>query len=158
MTPTPSAASSPNRRQAAAAAATARRKLAKRALHAGNILLLVAADWTLQQSGIEAHRVAAFSTYAVLGVAALLLAAEWLPKAVDAFAPANRSALHAAPAFLSRQTSLPVRGREVLRESAVKAGILSPPSNVNTRNYTSGCVVNPDSLPHSIVSNRLAYV
>ena len=30
------------------------------------------------------------------GVAALLLAAEWLPVPVDAFAPANRSALQTA--------------------------------------------------------------
>ena len=95
MTPTPSAASSPNRRQAAAAAATARRKLAKRALHVGNVLLLlVAADWVLQQQpGIEAHRVATVSAYMLQGVAALLLAAEWLPGAVAVFTPADRSAL-----------------------------------------------------------------
>ena len=57
MTPTPSSSPTSRRRQAAAAA-TARRKLAKRALHVGNVLLLlVAADWVLQQPGIEAHRV-----------------------------------------------------------------------------------------------------
>ena len=94
MTPTPSSSPTSRRRQAAAAAATARRKLAKRALHLGNVLLLlVAADWALQLPGIEAHRVAAVSAYVLQGVAALLLAAEWLPGAVAVFTPANRSAL-----------------------------------------------------------------
>ena len=75
-------------------AATARRKLAKRALHVGNVLLLlVAADWVLQQPGVEAHRVAAVSAYVLQGVAALLLAAEWLPGAVAVFTPADHSKL-----------------------------------------------------------------
>ena len=94
MTPTPSASPSHNRRQAAAAAATARRKLAKRALHVGNVLLLLlTADWVLQQPGVEAHRMATVSAYTLQGVAALLLAAEWLPGAVAVFTPADRSAL-----------------------------------------------------------------
>ena len=95
MTPPPSAASSPNRRQAAAAAATARRKLAKRALHVGNVLLLLlTADWVLQQPGVEAHRVATVSAaYMLQGVAALLLAAEWLPGAVAVFTPADKEKL-----------------------------------------------------------------
>ena len=93
MTPTPS--SSPiSRRRQAAAAATARRKLAKRALHVGNVLLLLlTADWVLQQPGVEAHRVATVSAYTLQGVAALLLAAEWLPGAVAVFTPVDRSAL-----------------------------------------------------------------
>ena len=49
MPPTPSSSPNSCRRQAAAAA-TARRKLAKRALHVGNVLLLLlTADWVLQQ-------------------------------------------------------------------------------------------------------------
>ena len=95
MTPTPSSSPASRRRQAAAAAATARRKLlAKRALHVGNVLLLLlTADWVLQQPGVEAHRVATVSAYMLQGVAALLLAAEWLPGAVAVFTPADRSAL-----------------------------------------------------------------
>ena len=93
MTPTPSSSPTSRRRQAAAAA-TARRKLAKRALHVGNVLLLlVAADWALQLPGIEAHRVAAVSAYMLQGVAALLLAAEWLPGAVAVFTPADTDKL-----------------------------------------------------------------
>ena len=91
---TPTSSYSPDRRQAAAAAATARRKLAKRALRVGNVLLLlVAADWALQQPGVEAHRVAAVSAYVLQGAAALLLAAEWLPGAVAVFTPADKDKL-----------------------------------------------------------------
>ena len=94
MTPTPSSSPTSRRRQVATAAATARRKLAKRALHVGNVLLLLlTADWVLQQPGVEAHRVATVSAYMLQGVAALLLAAEWLPGAVAVFTPADRSAL-----------------------------------------------------------------
>ena len=93
MTPTPSSSPTSRCRQAAAAA-TARRKLAKRALHVGNVLLLLlTADWVLQQPGIEAHRVAAVSAYVLQGIAALLLAAEWLPGAVAVFTPANKTQL-----------------------------------------------------------------
>ena len=93
MTPTPSSSPTSRRRQAAAAA-TARRKLAKRALHVGNVLLLlVAADWVLQQPGVEAHRVATVCAYTLQGVAALLLAAEWLPGAVAVFTPADKNKL-----------------------------------------------------------------
>ena len=43
-------------------AATARRKLAKRALYVGQVLLLLlTADWVLQETGVEAHRVVAVS-------------------------------------------------------------------------------------------------
>ena len=93
MTPTPSSSSPASRCRQAAAAATARRKLAKRALHVGNVLLLLTADWVLQQPGVEAHRMATVSAYTLQGVAALLLAAEWLPGAVAVFTPADRSAL-----------------------------------------------------------------
>ena len=56
-------------------AATARRKLAKRALHVGNVLLLLlTADWVLQETGVEAHRVVAVSAYMLQGAGALLLA------------------------------------------------------------------------------------
>ena len=98
MTPTPSSSPASRRRQAAAAATARRKLLAKRALHVGNVLLLlVAADWVLQQPGVEAHRVAAVSAYMLQqGAAALLLAAEWLPGAVAVFTPADRSALQTA--------------------------------------------------------------
>ena len=90
----PSSSPTPRRRQAAAAAATARRKLAKRALHVGNILLLLlTADWVLQQPGVEAHCVATVSACMLQGVAALLLAAEWLPGAVAVFTPADKEKL-----------------------------------------------------------------
>ena len=105
MTPTPSSSPTSRRRQAAAAA-TARRKLAKRALHVGNVLLLlVAADWVLQQPGVEAHRVATVSAYMLQGVAALLLAAEWLPGAVAVFTPADLSALRTGPRSFNRMIS-----------------------------------------------------
>ena len=75
-------------------AATARRKLAKRALYVGQVLLLLlTADWVLQQPGVEAHRVATVSAYTLQGVAALLLAAEWLPGAVAVFTPADKDKL-----------------------------------------------------------------
>ena len=94
MTPTPSSSPPPTRRRQAGAAATARRKLAKRALHVGNVLLLLlTADWVLQQPGVEAHRVATVSAYTLQGVAALLLAAEWLPGAVAVFTPADKDKL-----------------------------------------------------------------
>ena len=93
MTSTPSSSPASRRRQAAAAA-TARRKLAKRALHVGNVLLLLlTADWVLQQPGIEAHRVATVSAYMLQGAGALLLAAEWLPGAVAVFTPADTGKL-----------------------------------------------------------------
>ena len=93
MTPTPSSSPASRRRQAAAAA-TARRKLAKRALHVGNVLLLLlTADWVLQEPGVEAHRVVAVSAYMLQGAGALLLAAEALPGAVAVFTPASSSAL-----------------------------------------------------------------
>ena len=60
----------------------------------GNVLLLlVAADWVLQQPGVEAHRAATVSAYVLQGVAALLLAAEWLPGAVAVFTPADKNKL-----------------------------------------------------------------
>ena len=78
-------------------AATARRKLAKRALYVGQVLLLLlTADWVLQEPGVEAHRVVAVSAYVLQGAAALLLAFEALPGAVAVFAPANRNALQTA--------------------------------------------------------------
>ena len=78
-------------------AATARRKLAKRALYVGQVLLLLlTADWVLQETGVEAHRVVAVSAYMLQGAGALLLAFEALPGAVAVFAPANRSALQTA--------------------------------------------------------------
>ena len=75
-------------------AATARRKLAKRALYVGQVLLLLlTADWVLQEPGIEAHRVVAVSAYVLQGVAALLLAAEALPGAVAVFTPVDKAKL-----------------------------------------------------------------
>ena len=75
-------------------AATARRKLAKRALYVGQVLLLLlTADWVLQQPGIEAHRVATVSAYMLQGAGALLLAAEALPGAVAVFTPVDRAKL-----------------------------------------------------------------
>ena len=95
-------------------AATARRKLAKRALYVGQVLLLLlTADWVLQETGVEAHRVVAVSAYMLQGAGALLLAFEALPGAVAVFAPANRSALQTA-LFSFKQAVFPVVSAELL--------------------------------------------
>ena len=73
-------------------------RLAARAVHVANILIiLLTAEWVLQHGGAEALRRATTVSAVMLEVAAmLLLAVEWLPDALAVFQPTNRSALQTA--------------------------------------------------------------